>query len=569
MPTLREDSASELKDAVRQAAAAGWLREDAARLLVELADAGIRWQGDISGCVEALGQRIAAGNAALANHPYQRFLNGGSKPVNAGGRPDFKVKDSYNLLKQSIRDLESLSNQLSEAFPPNDAATARQWDALNLALEAYRLLDALQSTATDTSGPQPALSADDYLLCLIWAGGTSSIDIEVNAEELTLRLGDYEARRLESARAAEICVSAYYTALGHTVEDVSIGQLTEGDKRWVNCDLIADQRHIDVKNARRSFSSPDAYVEHAVPAFKLARASGAEVIVVGALSDYLLSETAEGNWVRSVRILGEVKLTYLRRLFSWMRTRFGALLNLDKMWRPDYQPGWIFEYPAQHYPHRIDAIRRIPDFFRNAAKARLPREALAGWLTTLCPDCTDWTPRFLPSEHEKIRADLHALAADVGLARPSIYLYVMGYLLESMTRRLPVGDVEKPLRTSILTRLGNQESPKPLGLEDPQKYVLNLLDALVIVYKEVIERNLTFASFRLTHPEILRGLTLDGAWITLLAYCGGWRREPVRVKCGTTPLVLGRDEPCESCGYLVCHACGYCSQECGSLGKRQ
>jgi hypothetical protein len=557
-----------LKHTVERAVVAGWLPEDAGVLLVEWAEAEVEWHGNKDACLTALRRKISSLQAARSNHPYRRYLDRGITPHNSAGHLDWKVRDSYTHIERSIEITKSLLDRFLEKFQNGDT-DLQEWRALNLAVEAHKLLHALEGTATQTLRQQPSLAAQDYVLCLAWAGVKDAPVLAPTRAVLIEKLGHYEAGKLESARAAELCMSTYYTDLGNVVEDVSISQLTQGESRWMDYDLRVGDKPIDVKNARRSFSSPDSYVEHAVPAFKLARGSGKEVSIGGVLSDYLCGSTPEGKLGRSVRILGEVRLTYLQGLLRWMQKRFGAILDLEKVWKPDFQAGWVFEYPSEHYPERADAIARIPDFLRSAVDAHVPRKAFIGWLTTLHPGKSNHEMRFLTSPHKRIRADLRHLAREVGLARPGIYLYVMGFVLEAMAGRLPISDVESVLRNSIFARFGGDCISKPLGLEDPQGYVARLLDALLSIYKEVLRRNLIFASFKLTHPEILRGVTHDTTWLTLLAYCGGWRQRTLRVKCGTTPLILGIHEPCDSCGYLVCPNCGCCKRDCPEGNDRQ
>ena len=73
----------------------------------------------------------------------------------------------------------------------------------------------------------------------------------------------------------------------------------------------------------------------------------------------------------------------------------------------------------------------------------------------------------------------------------------------------------------------------------------------------------------MTHPLILRAQRQSGAWETVVAYCGGWRKVVPEVPCGNIPLVVGRQKVCISCGNLVCDSCGFCKQTCVRCEERQ
>lgn len=563
---MRQQSPDKLRDTLEAAGAGGWLANDAARLLVELGNAGVQWQATLDECVKMQREKIRSLKAELARNSYQRYLDGGPKPRTSNGRLDWKARDSHSRLQRSIQELEALLDRFLGQFHSGDPQGLRQWNSVSVALEVQSLLSDLQATATATLRSQPTLSGRDYQLCLAWARKGFNSD-SIDLASLNQSLGTDEALRLISARAAELCVSSYYLDLGQPVEDVSVRQLDGFDERWCDFDLLVAGRPIDVKNARRQRASFDSYVEHAVPAFKLDRSSGADVVVAGTLSDRTprLADAEPGLYVQ---VLGEISLAHLRRLIAWVHDRFGHILDLGHLLEPKFYPGWIFDYPHEHYPHRADAIKRIPEILRNALEAGFPPDSLVGWLTTLCPDSAALEARFLSADHEQVRADLKSLGANVGLSRPGIYLYVMGRILDAIVRKVPLEPLATALNQSLFGGSGKAKTCA-LGLEDSQDYVLHLLNSLVVVYREVIKRDLHFTSFKLTHPQILRGLTPQGTLVTLLAYCGGWLQEPLPGKCGNTHLVLGNSDPCGTCGYLICGTCGFCSGRCSLVRDRQ
>lgn len=436
--------------------------------------------------------------------------------------------------------------------------------ASELQSATLHLASEIQKTQTKSQVRLAGLtSSRDVKLCLAWAGVYSDFQTCPTNTTLSIQLGHYEASRLLSARFAERAAAAYYVALGYKVTDISITQIDGGDDRWKDFDLLVGDRPVDVKNARRSFSSPEFYVEHCVPRFKQARGSDAEVSIVGVLSDYHMAEKIMGDET-TYQILGEVRVSDIRRLYVWMRKRFGLLLNFDGLWKAGYQPGWVFEYPKEHYPGRTTAtVVMARDIINRFIGAGVSVDNIPGWLLTLCQDLELVEQLKLSAEKRRILCDLYSLNEQLGFTRPALFVYVMGFLLESIANEVQADRVEGALRDLIFVE------GSPLGLEDTQGYIAKLVDVLLRVQNESIRQEIKFVAFKLTHPSILRGQRCDGLWMTLLAYCGGWRVSPVKVRCGAAPLFFGQNEVCPSCGHLVCDECGYCSQNCDLVVMRQ
>ena len=139
-------------------------------------------------------------------------------------------------------------------------------------------------------------------------------------------------------------------------------------------------------------------------------------------------------------------------------------------------------------------------------------------------------------------------------------------LLESMVRKIPVEQIGPPLKALFFY---SATTASPLGLLDTQYYVVGLINMLMKVHEAIIRRQIDFVAFKLPHPSILRGQCESGSWLTLVAYCGGWRSVPVKVMCGASPLFLGKHALCPSCNHLICNFCGYCSQNCELVDDRQ
>jgi hypothetical protein len=120
----------------------------------------------------------------------------------------------------------------------------------------------------------------------------------------------------------------------------------------------------------------------------------------------------------------------------------------------------------------------------------------------------------------------------------------------------------------------------PLGAIDPLGLVDELVNTLTTLWSGRNEANLDrFSSFRFGGLGILQGRKKEQQnWVTIVAYCGGvvyikddfgavmldaeGRPQSEKGKCGHTPLIIGKNSTCPSCGKLVCDKCGFCTKPC-------
>lgn len=557
---------SDLLDAHQLAAELRLISNDDASFLNDLQLSKIDLTVDPEQWVRQVHNKIADLEVSIRKNRYAQYQNGGPKPLRSNGLPDWAEKERSQALQRSISAYAMLSERIKSRIARRSPPASSLFSAVQLALDVADIRTGLQLTKTSsTQIIFNQLSAIDIRLCLEWANHSEVSQNQIDEHYLTTLLGEYEATRLLSARAAELASISYYRALGNKVEDVSINQIYRTDSRWQECDLVVDGRPIDVKNARRSFSSKDSYVEHCVPRFKIDRATGSEVTINGVLSEYCAIADITGVGYQC-RILGEVRVSDIRKLYVWARQRFGRFLSLEGLWKPDYQPGWVFEYPIQHYPQRVKSISKIGGLVNQLRSCGIADEQIPGWLHTLNAEPVP-EPR-IATEKLGILNDLRSMGREIGFSRPALFIFVMGLFLEVMISRQP-GKTEDSLRELLFAR-GQGGSVSPLGLEDSQQYVANLIGILAGVRDEVFRQQIDLTGFKMTHPSVLRGLKRSGSWISLLAYCGG-RLDffGKSVKCGATPLFFGKHEVCSSCGYLVCDRCGYCSRNCDLVTNRQ
>jgi hypothetical protein len=552
--------------ALRLATELKLINEDDARLAAEMLSKGISFHADSRQWLTEIETKIKEQVTRLNANPYQRYLIGGPKPRRSDGRPDWDAKDQHQLLSKQLHELETFFKDAKDRINPESPQTYSP--AFETAIKLMGVIKALLALPVSSQSITFTEDADDLRLCLAWSNTPEPKQGDVTTSYLRQLIGGFDAGRLISARLAERSAANYYRLLDCQVADVSILQLDHADERWKKFDLLVDGRPIDVKNSRRSFTSPEAYVQHCVPQFKTLREDGEEVIIVGVLSEYLQPEELVSSH-SNCRILGETSFSKILKLRSWAANRFGRLLRLDGMWRPDYQPGWVFEYPVAHYRSRNEAIREISSLLQKLQAYGIPKAKIPSWLLTLCPDRSLALSMARPGLESAVLTDLYSLDDVVGLTRPALFILIIGLFAEAMAHRGSAGALELTLRDLILVK--TKPDYRPLGLEDPQSYISSVIACLARVCSEAVRQGMQFQAFRITHPAILRGEREDGRWMTLIAYCGGWIEQPFKVRCGASPLFFGEHEACPECGYLVCNTCGFCSQQChrGYLRKRQ
>jgi hypothetical protein len=319
---------------------------------------------------------------------------------------------------------------------------------------------------------------------------------------------------------------------------------------------------VDVKNARRSFSSPNSYSEHCVKRFKSDQ-HNRQVLVSGFLSPYL---TGGGIGMgEQVVWLGETTLGSIEELRRQFETDYFQL-DLSSKWAIRIPP-WLFDYPPECYAERDAAIAsaRSPGFILPRCDLPIGMLVLAGQVGH-------------PSLEDPSSEEAAALSRRIGTGsvptRPTLFLHVLDRFCILTRAGLPfpadaLRRILFPPDSSVLAECS--DATTPLAVLDPLNTVKELLDVLEKVAETCAERAVAFTSFRLVGSGVFQGRRDSCNWHTIFAYCGGWRKlgNGGRVKCGQNPLFLGQNEPCGECGKLVCHECGYCSERCSLCSFRQ
>ena len=508
---------------------------------------------------------------------YERLLDEAKHLV---GKQIKQCLDRFDFLeaeaiytKVSCLFLDFPFNSLVSEAKGRQAELARQEQIKHIYAQLETIEQKLRRTAVRIESGSRELTTEDYLLLRAWDGNLrTDINSQLNFQAVRQAIGDYEAARLWSARAAELAAVDYYRNLGREVRDVSITQLDSQATKWRTHDLEANGIALDVKNARRSFSNSKNYSEHCIPCFKQARLHNDvnDVRIVGVLSDYLTAEDILDRNQGKIVILGDVSRSEIDDLQLWLKESFGDFLRITApLQSAMFFPGWIFEYPDDHQPNRPTAAALLPGLIKDWHEAKLPGESFPKYLLAFVDNVEMVRKCGIDDEELKIWSNLQSLRATLGFSLRGIVGLVFGIVIvniQTNSKSFRPLDLKKwlfPNSTDI------DQSQSPLGLVDSQEYIWNFLQVFQKMWDVARERLMQFRKFRLQGPNILQGQDYTGMWFTLLAYCGGWVSQPVKAKCGRNPIYLGDSESCCACGRLICPSCGFCGTRCEENDPRQ
>lgn len=432
-------------------------------------------------------------------------------------------------LRDAIADVEVIRTEAQ-------ALHAREVAAVDAVQKIWR---ATQAVWARVDRRAPPLSETDQSLAESWAQN--------------LGRSAFLRGAMKSARCAELVALAIYREISGKVEDLSVLQKkSPADCRWQDADVAAAGRWIDVKNATRSFSSRNSYAEHCVKRFKADRQSR-QVIVSGFLSEYVAN--GQVGFGEQVVWLGETTretINALRRQFETDYLR----LDLD-VTRATRIPPCLFEYPDKCYAERNLALAHV-----SAKGFVLPRVDCPIGLLVLI----DRVQRALPVD--QLAEEASALGQRLAATRPTrplLFLHILDRFCA--TARNGISFPSTALRQIVFSA----DHRTPLAVFDPFETVKELIEVLDGVAKHCVQHAVAFKSFRLAGSGVFQGRHSEGAWRTIFAYCGGWRKlsNGGTVKCGQNPLFIGQNNPCGICGKLACHRCGFCSKICPSCSQRQ
>jgi len=427
--------------------------------------------------------------------------------------------------------------------------------------------------------PAPFPTSDDTRLAALWTGdpaleGVDSISKASSIPDTPQQ--KWELARCLSARLAERVARKMYEDMKCDVEDIASRQLLGGhEASWMLYDLKVDKKKVDVKNARRSFSSNETYSEHCVPRFKSDRELD-DVVITGMLSEYqsLVNMFEKATGVSEIIFLGETTRRILEELTTYFCKSEFLDLNFTRGDGQDsryFLPAWTFSYPEELY-----ANAKIAEETLRSAKLPSNREfdqAKASFLAPLLisghPESRMFFSKCSPSL-SLFAEEVVAVIETFGRSLPALFLCVLRHFL-SICRDLERHSEFEPSKYKEILFF-EENTSFPAGIFDPLETVKSLIECLSVLWMEKRSAIANYTQFRLCGGTILQGRSgkTEGRWDTLVAHCGGWLL-PNGPKCGRYPLVLGKNTLCEECGHLICDEsdCGFCSNNCGRYQSSQ
>ncbi|OQB55661.1 MAG: hypothetical protein BWX99_01175 [Deltaproteobacteria bacterium ADurb.Bin151] len=415
----------------------------------------------------------------------------------------------------------------------------------------------------------PVLDEDDFTLAIGWLNEKLKNEIKNRVNVVLEKFGeDYEVGRVLSARAAEKAAKIFYQRCGFQVEDVSINQIKENtDDEWKYFDLKVNNCPVDIKNSRRAISSPERYVEHCVPKFKIAL-DNENVKIAGVLSNYLwpsaLLTPANTEKNTSLLFLGETTEHEHKKL----KEEFNSEHFRIDFGRPGrnanfFFPPWIFNYPSDLYKSRNEAIDELT---QQGEMEHILSQAKDVNLIPLCIVTNVNLTKYWHNESLKTwewafyQKLLNRICAN-GLSLPFLYLTFLSHFTEMLSSHSEQYKDYRPDQYRRFVFMNTDEYNKPLGIYDPLYTVRSLIEVLDKLWSADHNLIRKYKYFRLSGFHIFQGkISPNDNWETIIAYCGG--RIEGKGKCGKYPLVLGESNRCPVCKKLICPKCGFCSEEC-------
>ena len=432
--------------------------------------------------------------------------------------------------------------------------------------------------------PHPKLDRQDILLALLWKNGKreaiNKLKFGLDLEKLNeTHFKDHEFVRLISARAAEKAAITFYERFGFQVNDISISQLEGSNSvnEWKFYDLdVQGYYHIDVKNSRRSKSSPDRYVEHCIKKFKVDRYDN-DIRIAGILSNYLWLDCLLGeqnSFINTeIAFIGETDQKKLSTLKEFFDDELLIIIDFKRTGNSSqsFLPPWVFDMPEFVYKKRDEALKELDEIAWSNPKTwqssgfqplpiiihseSIPETFLKGY------ELKDWELGFLN--------DLMHLREKGLLSLSFIYLTILKSFLVNLSNDGDFTDyTPEAYRKFLYFDIKELNKKSPLFIYDPLEIIDELITSLNILWSGNHDLIGNFKIFRLVNYSILQGKEqpADDVWKTLIAYCGGWTESG---KCGKNPLVLGNQTHCSECGKLICDTCGFCTQNCPASHSRK
>ncbi|NES05833.1 MAG: hypothetical protein F6K22_25300, partial [Okeania sp. SIO2F4] len=448
--------------------------------------------------------------------------------------------------------------------------------------------------------------------------------------EPAINSNEFKYAQMVSARGAEKLVIKFSRALGYQVEDISIHQITKQSSDWKLGDIRLDKKTLlDVKNARLTVSK--IYSEFCVPEFKEKRTNKdkgkKEVYIVGLLSPYLSKQVIDGekklNNVPKPKILGvfykklldelkkiigkknrlEIDLSRLENLYSdsSISENYNSYSPRGKI-SNSYLPHWFFDYGDIFYKKQIRIIQDFKNLMANLSDGEVPTwedisilgiNPLPLFIVTRENLSTKWQNHLPKWKRDFIKSLINIPRSPKKkiISLSHLYISLLKHFLQMLEEDnseyspqeysdILYGDSQInnpqeylpiPFEDSQTDNLENSKTNHPLKIYDPLQTIQSFCNTLQTLWENQEETKLSeFKIFKFRHEGILQGKKAShDSWKTIIAYCGG--KIEKKGKCGNYPLLIGREENCPTCGYLICpkENCQCCQPNCKSYLSRK
>ncbi|MDY7005586.1 MAG: hypothetical protein SWX82_17050 [Cyanobacteriota bacterium] len=415
--------------------------------------------------------------------------------------------------------------------------------------------------------------------------------------ESAISTNEFKYAQMVSARGAEKLVIKFSRAFGYQVEDISIHQITKQSSDWKLGDIRLDKKTLlDVKNSRFTVNSK-VYSEFCVP-HKHKRTNQdeekKEVYIVGVLSPYLQKQFIDGEAlpkfsVEKPKILG----IFYKRLLSELKTIVGEkdrlkidLSRLENFYSDlsraenynSYLPHWLFDYGDIFYQRQIEIVNHFKDFKAKLPDGKIPSledifivgiNPLPLFVIARENLPTEWESHLPKWKLQFIKSLINIPPSPKKKIISLSHLYIS--ILKHFLQMLEENNSEYSPQEYFNILYQYSQTNHPLKIYDPLQTIQSFCNTLQTLWENREKIELTeFRIFKFRHEGILQGKkTSNDSWKTIIAYCGG--NIEGKGKCGCSPLIVGREQNCPTCGYLICPQpdCQYCQKNCSSYKKRE
>ncbi len=450
--------------------------------------------------------------------------------------------------------------------------------------------------------------------------------------EPAISTNEFKYAQMVSARGAEKLIIKFCQALGYQVEDISIHQITQQSSDWKLADIRLNKKILlDVKNSRFTVNSK-VYSEFCVPEFKQERTNEykqkREVYIVGVLSPYLQKRFIDGEEipnfsVEKPKVLGifyKKSLEELKNIVDETDRLEIDVSRLENFYRDSsttknynsyssrgknsnfYLPHWLFDYGEKFYEEQIRIILDFNDFMANLSDTKIPSWEDVSIVGINPLPLFIFAKQNLPIEWKshlpKWKLDFLNPLINISLS-PQKKIISLSHLFISILKHFlqmlednnseyspqdysdilhgdshinhPQESLPIPFEDSQADHLEDSQTNHPLKIYDPLQTIQSFCNTLQTLWENREKTELSeFKIFKFRHESILQGKKASNdSWKTIIAYCGG--KIEKKGKCGYSPLLIGREENCPTCGLLICpkEDCQFCKKDCPSYQERE